>query len=286
MWFLASAILVVSLAGASRAAALEVRVQPASPAQGDVVVVVVTHARGARQIEGSLGDRPLHFFAYGDDHAALVGIDLDAPSGKVSWRIGVVDSTGAASEASGRVVIRPHTFPVQRLTLPIPMVDLDPAAERRAADESARVLVLYRTVTPERLWHGRFTRPVGGDDRGGAFGSRRIINGKPRMPHSGVDYAAERGAPVVAANRGRVVLVGDFFFGGHLVVLDHGLGLYTMYFHLDRIDVAEGVLLERGEQLGVVGATGRATGPHLHWGAQLGTARVDPRELLSLAVTD
>jgi murein DD-endopeptidase MepM/ murein hydrolase activator NlpD len=127
---------------------------------------------------------------------------------------------------------------------------------------------------------------VAGQDPGQGFGARRIINGKPRMPHSGVDFGAERGTPVVASNRGRVALVGDFFFAGRLVVLDHGLGLYTLYFHLDRADVPEGAIVERGEQVGVVGATGRATGPHLHWAAQLGASRIDALALLSVPVSD
>ena len=92
--------------------------------------------------------------------------------------------------------------------------------------------------------------PLGSRGRGSGFGSRRIINGQPRRPHSGTDWAAERGTPVVASNRGRVVLVGDFFFGGRLVMLDHGLGLYTLYMHLDRVDVMEGSLIGRGENAG------------------------------------
>jgi murein DD-endopeptidase MepM/ murein hydrolase activator NlpD len=106
------------------------------------------------------------------------------------------------------------------------------------------------------------------------------------MPHSGIDFAAERGAPVVAVNRGRVALVADFFFAGRLVILDHGLGLYTLYYHLDRADVAEGALVARGEVLGAVGSTGRATGPHLHFGALVREARVDPSALFSLSLPD
>jgi len=271
---------------AAPALALEVRVEPASPRQGEVGVVFVAGARGAREVEGSLGGRPLHFFPHGKEYAALAGIDLEVRPDKVAWRVGVVDARGVARAAAGSLVIRSREFRVQRLTLPKPMVDLDPEAERRAATEAGRLRTLYQTVSPERLWHGRFARPVGGDDPGEGFGWRRIINGQPRMPHSGVDFAAERGAPVMAANRGRVALVADFFFAGRLVVLDHGLGLYTLYFHLDRADVAEGTLVERGEPIGVVGATGRATGPHLHWGAQLGPSRVDPLGLLSMAVSD
>jgi murein DD-endopeptidase MepM/ murein hydrolase activator NlpD len=149
-------------------------------------------------------------------------------------------------------------------------------------EESARLRTLYRAQSGERLWRGRFIRPVPGEEPGTGFGARRVINGRPRAPHSGSDFAAAVGTPVVAANRGRVVLTGEFFFPGRLVVLDHGLGLYTLYFHLDTIAVAEGQLVARGEPLGTVGMTGRATGPHLHFGAQMGTARIDPAALLAL----
>ncbi len=271
---------------ADPAVALEIRVVPPSPHQGEIATVFVTGARGARDVEGSLGGRPLYFFPHGGKYAALTGIDLDAKLGKTAWRIDVVNARRVRQKATGRIMIRSRTFVTQRLTLPKAMVDLAPADERRAAGEADRLRWLFETVTPERLWHGRFVRPVGGDDPGEGFGSRRIINGEPRMPHSGVDFAADRGAAVVASNRGRVVLVGTFFFAGRLVVLDHGLGLYTLYFHLDRADVAEGALVERDQPIGVVGATGRATGPHLHWGAQLGSSRVDPRDLLSVDVSD
>ena len=113
-----------------------------------------------------------------------------------------------------------------------------------------------------------------------------IINGQPRMPHSGIDYSADRGTPVVASNRGRVALLAEFFFAGRFVVLDHGLGLYTLYFHLDGVAVTEGQMVERGQTVGTVGTTGRSTGPHLHFGAQLGRARVNPPDLYALAVRD
>jgi murein DD-endopeptidase MepM/ murein hydrolase activator NlpD len=166
------------------------------------------------------------------------------------------------------------------------MVDLDPEAERRAANETLRLRALYDTVTPERLWRGAFTRPVASRKPGEGFGSRRIINGQPRMPHSGIDYSADRGTPVVASNRGRVALLGEFFFAGRLVALDHGLGLYTLYFHLDGVAVTEGQLVERGQTVGTVGTSGRSTGPHLHFAAQLGRARLNPPDLFVLPVRD
>jgi peptidase M23-like protein len=271
---------------AAPALALEARVTPPSPGPGEIATVRLTGAIGSREIEGSLGTQPLRFFRDGDDYAALTGIDLDAKPGQSGWRVGIVDPAGRVREFSGTVRIRSRKFPVQQLTLPPAMVELDPETEQRAAAEAARLQTLYRTITPERLWQGRFRRPLESEAPGEGFGSRRIINGQPRMPHSGLDFAADRGTPVVAANRGRVALVGDFFFAGRCVVLDHGLGLYTLYFHLDRVDVTEGALVRRGEFLGAVGATGRATGPHLHWAAQLGSARIDPATLLTLPIRD
>ncbi|HET7874120.1 MAG TPA: M23 family metallopeptidase [Methylomirabilota bacterium] len=279
-------LLAVCLLGAPAGAAVLVRVMPAAPRQGDVAMVFVAGVRQPRELEGSVGGRPLHFFPYGEEWAALAGIDLETRPGKTLWRVGVVDAQGKPIRLSGPVTVRSRKFPVQRLTLPKHLVDLDPATARRAEAEAARLRTLYDTITPARLWNGRFVRPVGGDGVGEGFGSRRIINGQPRLPHSGIDFGAPNGTPVVASNRGRVVLVSDFFFGGRLVALDHGLGLYTLYMHLDGANVSEGLVVERGQIIGTVGTTGRATGPHLHFAAQQGRARIDPTGLLALPVRD
>ncbi len=259
---------------------------PAAPRQGDVAVVIVAGAEDAREVAGSLGAHSLTFFPYGSAYAALAGIDLEARPGRTAWKVGVVDGRGVVRKMSGAIVVRSRKFPLQRLTLPRNLVELDPETEHRVEAETARLRALYGTLTPERLWRGGFTRPVGGGGTGEGFGARRIINGPSRRPHSGLDFGAERGTAVVAGNRGRVALAADFFFGGHLVALDHGLGLYTLYMHLDRVDVAEGALVERGETIGTVGATGRATGPHLHFAVELGGARVDPQTLLSAPLRD
>jgi murein DD-endopeptidase MepM/ murein hydrolase activator NlpD len=113
-----------------------------------------------------------------------------------------------------------------------------------------------------------------------SFGSRRIINGIARAPHAGTDLSAPMGTEVMAVNDGRVVLVGNFFFAGGSVVLDHGGGLFTMYFHLSEFRVGEGLFAHKGDVLGLSGATGRVTGPHLHWGVRLNNSRVDPLDLL------
>jgi len=197
-----------------------------------------------------------------------------------------VDRGASALSASGTIRLKARKFPIQRLTLPKAMVELDAPTLARVEEESSRLKTLYATITPERLWRGRFTRPVAGTEDGTGFGARRIINGLRRSPHAGADYSADAGTPVVAANSGKVALVGDMFFPGRLVVLDHGLGLFTLYFHLERADVREGERVERGQPIGTVGATGRATGPHLHFAAHLRQARVDPALLLSLPLSD
>jgi murein DD-endopeptidase MepM/ murein hydrolase activator NlpD len=259
---------------------------PAKPHLGDVAWVLVQGPGSAASIEGSLGSRTLTFFPYAGGQAAVVGIDLESKPGAAAWRLAVLEPGRGPRTLTGRVTIQRRDFPVQKLTLPTGMVDLDPETERRAVSEGERLRSLYGTITPERLWRGRFVRPVAGHEPPSGFGARRIINGKPRAPHSGGDYAAERGTPVVAANSGRVALVADFFFPGRLVVVDHGLGLYTLYFHLDSVTVTDGEMVDQGQRLGTVGATGRATGPHLHFGAQVGPARIDPASLLSLDVRD
>lgn len=268
------------------AASATVSWRPSRPEVSGVALLVVHGPPDGSSLEGTIGGRPLNFFREAGGYAALVGFDMELAAGRQPWRVEIREPGRPARSLSGVVPVGRREFPVQRLTLPTPMVDLDPDTERRAVAETETLRRLYRTVTPERLWRGSFARPIAGDEAGTGFGSRRIINGQPRSPHGGTDYAAPRGTSVMAVNGGRVALVGDYFFPGRLVVVDHGLGLYTLYFHLDETRVEVGQRVARGQLLGTVGSTGRATGPHLHFGAQVGPARVDPERLLALPLTD
>lgn len=283
---LLSLLIVAAVPGVTAGHSLTVVWQPARPRVGDVAWVMVRGAADGAVVEGSVGGRSLQFFPYGGGHAALVGFDVDTKPGALVWHLAAMPLGQAPLKAQGRVHVLRRDFPVQRLSLPTGMVDLDKETERRALTEGERLRTLYQTVTPERLWRGRFVRPVGGTEPGSGFGARRIINGQARSPHAGLDYSAAAGTPVVAANDGRVALLAEYFFPGRLVVLDHGLGLYTLYFHLDEIVVRDGDRVTRGQPIGTVGATGRATGPHLHFGVQMGAARIDPTTLLELAVRD
>lgn len=275
-------VLLAARLAAEASSGLTVTWHPGRPRPGDVGWVHVRGGSPHATVEGAVAGRPLAFFLYAGGHAAIVGIDLETKPGSHPWSVAVVEPRLPPKVLHGRLKIEARPFREQRLTLPSTMVDLDPTTRERALAESEALRTVYRTITPERLWRGSFTRPVAGTGTGTGFGARRIINGKPRAPHAGADYAAPAGTPVVAANAGRVALVGDFFFPGRLVVLDHGLGLHTLYFHLEGALVTQGEHVERGQTIGTVGTTGRSTGPHLHFGVQLGPARVDPAILLEL----
>jgi murein DD-endopeptidase MepM/ murein hydrolase activator NlpD len=171
-------------------------------------------------------------------------------------------------------------YPVQKLTLPSHMVDLSAADLARVRRESREIALLWGSDGPRRF-SLPLAAPLDPLPAGGRFGHRRVINGSPRSPHGGADYAAEAGAPVRAAADGTVVLVADHFFGGNAVFVDHGDGLVSQYFHLSRVDVRQGQEVARGAPVGAVGASGRATGPHLHFGVRWRGARVNPDTLVA-----
>lgn len=251
--------------------------------QGQVLLVEVTGMKKPLAVEGQLHRQRFSFFPLGQgQYGALVGIDVEAEPGRHRWRVIAVEEDGQLLQVEGWLRVVARRFPVQRLTLPPEMVELDEATKRRVEEEAAKLQAVFNVVSPKPLWQGRFLPPLqnGGDPSG--FGVKRIINGHERGRHTGTDFKAPLGEPVLAANRGRVALVAEHFFAGKAVVVDHGLGLYTMYFHLQDTSVLEGELVEKGQPLGQVGATGRATGPHLHFGVRLNGSRVDPLALLQL----
>jgi len=227
---------------------------------------------GELQVAG----RKFPVIAEGAGHVAYIGFDLDTKPGKKSVSFSVGPFHGSAA-----VVVEKKTFGRESLKVKPSFTDLDKATLARVARESKRLHKLWMVVTPKKLWTEAFRKPTAGAF-GSPFGLRRIFNGKPRSPHSGLDIRSPMGTPIHASNRGRVVEASNLFFTGNTVVIDHGLGLYTLYAHMSRIDVKPGQDVGRGQVIGLVGATGRVTGPHLHWGAKLVGARVDPVSLLGL----
>jgi murein DD-endopeptidase MepM/ murein hydrolase activator NlpD len=249
-----------------------------------VVLVEVRAAVPLERLRGQWSGETVHFWSDGQPGSpqrALIGVDMNRVPGEA--RLGLVAERGGQRiECAVSLTVEKAEFAVERLRVPKRFVELSKEDAERAQREGERLREILAGVTPERLWSGGFRSPVGEVKPSGNFGTRRILNGEPRSPHAGEDFSAPAGAPVRAAQRGRAVLADDFFFSGRTVVLDHGLGLFTYYAHLEKIEVKEGEMVEAGAVLGRVGATGRVTGAHLHWAARLNQARVNPLDLLAV----
>ena len=190
-----------------------------------------------------------------------------------------IPSTGVRKQID--ITVRSKDFGVRRLTLPKEMVDLDAVTLERVKREAATMKEVLEAPPTVPQWKGPFVKPLSGEVVG-TFGQASIINGMPRSPHSGVDLKAEKGTPVVSINSGRVALTGEHFFNGLFVVVDHGGAVQSMYFHLDKILVQQGDKVAKGMVVGLVGATGRATGPHLHFGVRINGARIDPMQFMKV----
>jgi murein DD-endopeptidase MepM/ murein hydrolase activator NlpD len=207
---------------------------------------------------------------------ALVGIPLAESAGNV-LSLSVQQPDG--SRATRTIKVTPHSYPVQRLKVPRDKVELskeDLERHQREREHLARVLATFTESEPVLAMQ----QPTPGP-RSSSFGLRRYFNGQPRAPHNGMDIAAPLGTPVVAASAGRVLDTGDYFFPGRMVILDHGLGALSLYAHLSAIDVSVNQTVAAGTPIGKVGASGRVTGPHLHFSVYLNATAVDPALFLA-----
>ena len=228
------------------------------------------------------GGQPGSQAAAVDLRRAVLGVDLEKPPGTYPVLIHVQIADGKPASCALQIPIRAGKFATEKLQVGKEFVEPSPEQIQRANEERDKLRAIFDQVTPEKLWDGDFRVPLDGVTTGGNFGKRRILNGQPGSPHSGVDFPAVTGTPVHAAQKGRVALAQELFFPGNAVVVDHGLGIYTFYGHLSEIDVKAGDELQSGQVLGKVGATGRVTGPHLHWGLTVERARVNPLQLVKL----
>lgn len=237
------------------------------PVPGGVAVVTLPEQADAPRAE--YRDQPLLVIREdGKRWIAIAGIPLTAKPG--TDHIELADGQRLAFNITDR------KYPEQHIKLTNQKhVTPDPEHLKRIQRELAEQIAAYRTFSARQPSNLLFDRPVDGR-LSSAFGLRRFFNGEERNPHSGLDFAAPTGTSIKAPAAGQVILVGDYFFNGKTVFVDHGQGLISMFCHLSSIDVKVGDELARGAHVGKVGATGRATGPHLHWNVSLNNTRVDP----------
>jgi murein DD-endopeptidase MepM/ murein hydrolase activator NlpD len=218
-------------------------------------------------------------------HVALVMLGTDVLTIKAGEQELVVVAivNGERNTFNRKVRIIKRKYPTQRLTLPKKMVSPPKKEHERIANDRKAVKAALETISPQRRWLLPFERPVSGVVSS-RYGLRRILNDKPKNPHRGLDLQGEEGTPVKAPATGEVILVDDHYYAGNSLYLDHGNGVITMYFHLAQALVEEGQIVRRGEKIGLVGKTGRATGAHLHWGVSVLGQLVDPEPLLENTV--
>jgi murein DD-endopeptidase MepM/ murein hydrolase activator NlpD len=263
-----------------------VMVTPARPAQGTLVMIRVKPANGdssvvalSAQFEGE----PLHFekdstgtfVAYG-------GIPVEA-HGTLSLPIAIERSGGALDSLDVKIAVTKALFGSENLSVDPRFTDKpDSALAARISHEAEAIRQAWLTThqTP-RLWHGAFQRPRPSRITG-VFGTRREFNGVTQSRHLGMDFDGSVGSTIRASNAGVVTLVGDYYFSGNIVVINHGGGIATAYLHMSKVLVSAGDTVTRGQLIGLVGSTGRVTGPHLHWIAKYGTISVNPMSLLTL----
>ena len=272
---LAFVIMAMPAYAGSKTVQPKINLSPKNVGPGDILLITVSSITGT--VEGTFNGKKIYFNPSAKSFKAIVGIDLLSEPGKYNLEI----------STNGQMVRRPvkvtkKTYRTQRLKMPKDMVELSPENEARAEREGQKMAAIWPNQT-ERLWTGNFINPREGEI-GTEFGVKRLMNNIPKNPHTGVDVVAEEGEEVHAPNNASVALVDEQFFSGNSIILDHGQGIYSMFFHLSKVLVQPGQRVKKGDVIGLVGATGRASGAHLHWGVRVQGARVDPLELIKLTL--
>ncbi|RKH73817.1 M23 family metallopeptidase [Corallococcus interemptor] len=255
--------------------------QPANPKPGDPVLVTV---RGASALPtGTVAGRPLRFFAWNNGYAALTSLPVEQTEGSVPVDVTAV-GRGLPVLLSGALTVGAPGFRERELKVANKYVSPPKAVKARMEADRKAFAAAFAQPFQAPLFGQNFAWPREATVTA-PFGDRRSFNGKLQTQHFGVDLDGATGSPVVAANDGTVVMSRDNYASGNTVLVHHGAGLFTAYFHLSRIDVKEGAKVKQGEALGLVGSTGRVTGPHLHWGVKADDRWVDGQTLLKLDFT-
>jgi murein DD-endopeptidase MepM/ murein hydrolase activator NlpD len=249
---------------------------------GSVVLITVRSATPIASLSGLVFGRPVRFWSAAQpiEWRGFVAADLEAKPGSYDVQFSGADARGTAVTGKTTLTVVTKRFETRRLRVDDGFVNPPAAEAERIAREAKRLASLFTQSSP-RLWRGPFQAPVSGEATS-SFGRLTVLNGSPRGRHQGADFRAASGTPVLAPNGGRIVLAEDLYFSGNTIVIDHGLGLFSLLAHLSRIEVMAGRDVARGDVLGASGATGRVTGPHLHWALRLSEFSVDPLSVVAV----
>jgi murein DD-endopeptidase MepM/ murein hydrolase activator NlpD len=249
---------------------------------GGVALIAVSAPQDLTALTGHLAGRPVRFWqgASAREWNGLAGVNLDAAPGSIALTMEGTTANGAHATAQVSLLVERYRYETRRIQVDPKMANPPESEIARIKQDAQAMADAFAILTPERLWRGSFDTPVPGEANS-AFGRLTITNGKPSGRHQGADFRAATGTPVHAPNGGRVVLAQNLYFAGNTVIIDHGLGVFSLLAHLSRIDVQSGTAVVRGEVVGQSGATGRVTGPHLHWAVRFGEMTVDPLSLMS-----
>lgn len=254
-----------------------------SVSQGSLLLGEISGVKDSQEVSADWDGRAIplwHGAASSTTLHALLGVDLEKAPGSYEWKLSWAGPDGNPVVCSVPVTVRAGKFPTEHLQVEKQYVQPDPEQQKRVEEDQKKMKAIYDTVTPEAFWKGKFLLPLKGVSTGGNFGRRRVLNGEARSPHAGVDFPAAAGTPVYATQAGKVVLAENLYYSGNTVVIDHGFGIYTLYAHLSEIEVQTGDPVGPAAEIGKVGATGRVTGPHLHWGLTIDHARVNALQIV------
>jgi len=256
-----------------------VSLTPAFVQSGSPELIVIS-TLNAKSVSGSWLGHKLEFFPQGQRWIALAGVDVETPPGTTIAKISAETGEGEL-DLSQTIEIHPAHYRTGALTVSPKFVEPGPDEQKVIAADAEIKAKVFASSAAEPLWHGSFRAPVLAKPTD-SFGTRRMFNGKLASIHKGMDFHAAKGTVVRASNSGVVVLARPLYYEGNCVIIDHGLGLYTLSMHFSRIEVHEGQRVMAGDKLGLSGATGRVTGPHLHWAVRWENAYLDPGKLLRL----
>jgi len=250
-------------------------------APGEIIKVAVKNVPDIRSAQIKFLNKKYDTTKKGDDLLCLIGLDLGIETQDYPLRVYLYKQDGTVEIKEKSISVKDKQFPVKKLWVKEEFVTPPQSVLERIRRESELTRAIYDIYSPEWRVQGKFILPVEGDIFPN-FGERRFFNNRPRSQHSGIDIASPKGTPVKASNSGRVVLATHLYFSGKTVVIDHGLGVFSIYCHFSEINVSSGDDVEKGEVIGKIGSTGRVTGPHLHWSIKIRGSRVDPNALLNL----